>query len=112
VRPAAALTSAEVKTPIAACRNDVAGVRDHALLLVGLAGALRRSDLVAIDHDQGSSWRIIFDERTRVNHSLAFAAYVLCLCEVGYRTRDSRERLLNLGSEPRCEASVSRPAEC
>jgi hypothetical protein len=53
-RPAAALTSAEVKTPIAVCHNDVAGVRDHALQLIGLAGALRRSDLVAIDHDQGS----------------------------------------------------------
>ena len=51
VRPAAALTSAEVKTLIATCGDDLAGLRDRALLLVGLAGALRRSELVAIDHD-------------------------------------------------------------
>ena len=45
-RPAAALTSAEVKRLLASCGADVAGVRDKALLLVGFAGALRRSELV------------------------------------------------------------------
>ncbi|MFC0385554.1 tyrosine-type recombinase/integrase [Muricoccus vinaceus] len=50
-RPAAALTSAEVKRLLASCGTDVAGVRDRALLLVGFAGALRRSELVGIDRE-------------------------------------------------------------
>ncbi len=50
VRPAAALTSVEVKRLLATCREDLAGLRDQALFLTGLAGALRRSELVAIDH--------------------------------------------------------------
>ena len=50
VRPATALTSAEVKQLLVACPDDLAGLRDRALFLVGLAGALRRSELVAIDH--------------------------------------------------------------
>lgn len=49
-RPAAALTSVEIKQLIATCPNDLAGLRDRALLLVGFAGAFRRSELVAIDH--------------------------------------------------------------
>jgi site-specific recombinase XerD len=50
-RPAAALTSTEVKTLLAACGTDTAGHRDRALLLLGFAGALRRSELVAIDRE-------------------------------------------------------------
>jgi integrase len=55
VRPAAALTSAEVKQLLAVCPGDragpagLAGLRDRALFLVGLAGAFRRSELVGID---------------------------------------------------------------
>lgn len=49
VRPAAALTSTEVKRLIEACPADLAGLRDRALFLVGLAGAFRRSELVGID---------------------------------------------------------------
>jgi integrase len=49
VRPAAALISADVKRLIAVCPADLAGLRDRALFLVGLAGAFRRSELVAID---------------------------------------------------------------
>ena len=49
VRPAAALTSAEVKQLIAVCPGDLAGLRDRALFLVGLAGAFRRAELVGID---------------------------------------------------------------
>ena len=45
-RQAAALTSAELKRLLASCGTDVAGLRDRALLLVGFAGALRRSELV------------------------------------------------------------------
>ena len=48
-RPAAALTSAEVKRLLQACGSDLAGRRDVALFLTGFAGALRRSELVAID---------------------------------------------------------------
>ncbi len=49
VRPAAALTSVEIKQLIATCADDLPGVRDRALFLVGFAGAFRRSELVAID---------------------------------------------------------------
>ena len=49
VRPSAALTSVEVKRLIAGRAQDLAGLRDRALFLVGLAGAFRRSELVAID---------------------------------------------------------------
>jgi integrase len=49
VRPAAALISTDVKRLIAVCPNDLAGLRDRALFLVGLAGAFRRSELVGID---------------------------------------------------------------
>ena len=61
VRPAAALTSVEIKQLLATCADGapgavgasgaagLAGARDRALLLVGFAGAFRRSELVAID---------------------------------------------------------------
>lgn len=49
VRPAAALTSAEIKAMLRACGDDLAGIRDKALLLTGFAGGLRRSELVALD---------------------------------------------------------------
>jgi integrase len=65
VRPAAALTAVEVKTLIATCGDDLAGTRDRAPLLVGLAGALRRSELVAIDHD-----RLRFSDAGLVVHIL------------------------------------------
>ena len=51
VRPAAALTSAEVKRLLNACGTDLAGLRDRAVFLIGFAGALRRSELVAIDRE-------------------------------------------------------------
>ncbi|WP_424140680.1 site-specific integrase [Roseomonas chloroacetimidivorans] len=51
-RPAAALTSAEVKRLLATCGTDMPGLRDKALLLTGFAGALRRSELVAIDREE------------------------------------------------------------
>jgi integrase len=50
-RPAAALTSAEVKRLLGACGTDLPGLRDQALLLLGFAGALRRSELVGIDRE-------------------------------------------------------------
>jgi integrase len=49
VRPAAALTSVEIKRLLATCADDLAGWRHRALFLVGFAGAFRRAELVAID---------------------------------------------------------------
>lgn len=51
-RKAAALTTAELKSLSRACGNDLAGERDRALLLVGFAGALRRSELVSLDAEK------------------------------------------------------------
>ena len=48
-RRSAALTTAEIKRLVAVCGDDLAGVRDRALLLVGFAGAMRRSELVGVD---------------------------------------------------------------
>ena len=47
-RQAAALTTAEIRRLVAGCDRGLAGTRDRALLLLGYAGALRRSELVAI----------------------------------------------------------------
>ena len=57
VRPAAALTSAEIKQLLASCddgligRAALPGLRDRALLLTCFAGGLRRSELVALDRE-------------------------------------------------------------
>lgn len=53
---AAALATPEIKELLAACGYDPVGLRDRALLLLGYAGALRRSELVAIEREH-----IIFD---------------------------------------------------
>lgn len=46
----AAATAAIIRAMVAACPEDtLAGLRDRALILVGFAGALRRSELVGID---------------------------------------------------------------
>lgn len=47
-RRSAALTTAEVKRLSRACGTGLAGARDRALFLVGFAGAMRRSELVAL----------------------------------------------------------------
>ncbi|HTW27947.1 MAG TPA: tyrosine-type recombinase/integrase [Acetobacteraceae bacterium] len=57
VRPAAALTSVEIRRLLAVCDDAAPGAvglsasRDRALLLVGFAGALRRGELVALDRE-------------------------------------------------------------
>ena len=48
-RRSAALATAEVRKLVAACRGDLAGLRDRALLLLGYAAALRRSELAAVE---------------------------------------------------------------
>ena len=49
--PFGRLTTAEIKRLVGVCGDDLAGVRDRALRDLGFAGALRRSELVAIDVD-------------------------------------------------------------
>ncbi len=60
IRPSAALTSMEIRQLLGSCGGEpgsaagstsLAGVRDRALFLTGFAGALRRSELVAIDRE-------------------------------------------------------------
>jgi len=48
-RRAAALTAAEIRMICAVCDQSLPGVRDRALILLGFAGAFRRSELVALD---------------------------------------------------------------
>jgi len=43
------LTLKDLRALVRACGDDLAGLRDKALLLVGFAAALRRSELVALD---------------------------------------------------------------
>lgn len=50
-RKAAALGRLQVQRLIAGCDDTLAGSRDRALLLLGFAGALRRSELVALERD-------------------------------------------------------------
>lgn len=45
----AALLTDDIKAMLAALPDTTAGIRDRALLLVGFAGAFRRSELVALD---------------------------------------------------------------
>ena len=49
-RQAAALTTPEIRKLVPACGPGLAGLRDRALILIGFAGALRRSELVALQH--------------------------------------------------------------
>ncbi len=46
---AQALATEEIQKLVATCADDLVGLRDRALVLVGFAGALRRSELCAIE---------------------------------------------------------------
>lgn len=48
-RRAAALTAAEIRMICGVCDQSLPGVRDRALILLGFAGAFRRSELVGLD---------------------------------------------------------------
>jgi integrase len=50
-RQAAALATEEVTRLVATCERSLVGQRDRALLLLGYAGALRRSELVAVERE-------------------------------------------------------------
>ena len=43
------MTTAEVRRLSRTCGTDLAGLRDRALILLGFAGAMWRSELVALD---------------------------------------------------------------
>ena len=51
-RHSAALTTAEITRLVDTCLDNHAGLRDRAMLLLGLAGGLRSSKLVAPDVEQ------------------------------------------------------------
>lgn len=48
-RRSAALTTDDIKRLCDACDNQLPGLRDRALFLIGFAGALRRSELIGLD---------------------------------------------------------------
>jgi site-specific recombinase XerC len=50
-RAAAVLGETELRRLMAACPNDLTGVRDRALLLLGYAAGLRRSEIVGLNHE-------------------------------------------------------------
>ena len=50
-RKAAALGTAELKRLVATCDRTMSGVRDRAMLLLAYAGALRRSELAAVQRE-------------------------------------------------------------
>jgi len=58
-RQARPIETAELRELAASCGKDLKGVRDRALLLLGFASALRRSEIVGLDWDaegDGSGW--------------------------------------------------------
>ena len=48
-RRSAALTTADIKRLVSTCHDDPTGLRDRALLLLGFAGAFRRSELIGLN---------------------------------------------------------------
>jgi integrase len=55
-RQSAAITTAEIRKLVAVCGSDLTGQRDRAMLLLGFAGALRRSEIVAVEREH-----LVFD---------------------------------------------------
>jgi integrase len=51
LRQPAAFSTAEIRQLLSDCQHDLGGLRDQAMILFGFAGALRRSDLVAIESE-------------------------------------------------------------
>ncbi|MDO9713687.1 tyrosine-type recombinase/integrase [Paracraurococcus lichenis] len=50
-RRAAAIGTVEIRKRVATCTDGLTGTRDRALLLLGFAAALRRSELVAVERE-------------------------------------------------------------
>ncbi|WP_404935170.1 tyrosine-type recombinase/integrase [Nitratireductor sp. L15S-10] len=62
-----ALLAEDILTMIETLSNDLRGLRDRAILLVGFAGGLRRSEIVGLDTgpdqtEDGSGWVEFFDK--------------------------------------------------
>jgi integrase len=55
-RRSAAIGTAEIRKLLACCGDDLTGLRDRALLLLGYAAALRRAELAAIEREH-----LVFD---------------------------------------------------
>ena len=78
-RRSAALTTTEVRKLASACGAGLTGQRDRALLLLGFAGALRRSELVGldVDHatwtDDGMKLRIVRSKTDKVGEGAEIA---------------------------------------
>lgn len=51
----AAVLAADIVAMIGALDTGLAGLRDRAMLLVGFAGGLRRSEIVGLDHGEGET---------------------------------------------------------
>ncbi|MGA9266821.1 MAG: site-specific integrase [Rhodomicrobium sp.] len=69
-RRSAALTTAEIRRICAACDQSLSGIRDRALVLLGFAGAFRRSELVSlnVEHiDWTRDGMTIFIERSKTD---------------------------------------------
>lgn len=61
-----ALLGADVIAMLACLGHDLRGLRDRAILLIGFAGGLRRSEIVGLDHgpretEEGGGWVEILD---------------------------------------------------
>ena len=46
----AAIRPEDIRAMIATLPHDLRGLRDRAMLLIGFAGGLRRSEIVSLDH--------------------------------------------------------------
>lgn len=71
-RRAAALTAADIRRICAVCDRSLPGLRDRALILLGFAGAFRRSELTGLDAGHISWTRdgiTIFIERSKTDHA-------------------------------------------
>ena len=60
-RPKAAFRPHEISAVLDACGLDLRGLRDRAMLMIGLAGGLRRSEIVGLDRSEadragGTGW--------------------------------------------------------
>jgi len=69
-RRAAALTTGDIRRICAACDQGLSGIRDRALILLGFAGAFRRSELVGlnVEHiDWTRDGMTIFIERSKTD---------------------------------------------
>ncbi|MFP1644647.1 tyrosine-type recombinase/integrase [Pontitalea aquivivens] len=66
-----AIQPADIRAMIATLPHDLRGLRDRAILLIGVAGGLRRSEIVSLDHGRDDTadqrgWVEIHDDGARM----------------------------------------------